>query len=167
MEFAKGTTDLLFRLLAFHSAIPSLVFRDLKPANVLINGLGDAVLMDLGSVDSAQLRITSRRQAMNLQDHCANTCTAPFRAPELFDPPSDCLITEATDVWSLGCTLYAMAYGESPFDGSHTAAVSAQLSFPANDSNPSAFQSLIRKALQPIPNARPTVTYILAELQRM
>ena len=34
------------------------------------------------------------------------------RAPELFEVPSECVITEKTDVWSLGCSLYAAAFGE-------------------------------------------------------
>ena len=34
-----------------------------------------------------------------------------IRAPELFEVPSECVIDSKTDVWSLGCTLYAMAYG--------------------------------------------------------
>ena len=29
-------------------------------------------------------------------------CTAPYRAPELFDVPSKCTIDERVDVWSLG-----------------------------------------------------------------
>ena len=35
------------------------------------------------------------------------------RAPELFEVPSNCTITAKTDVWSLGCSLYAAAFGET------------------------------------------------------
>ena len=40
-----------------------------------------------------------------------NMLDTAYRAPELFDVQSDCVIDAKTDVWSLGCTLYAMAYG--------------------------------------------------------
>lgn len=60
----------------------------------------------------------------------------PYRAPELFDAPRDSMIDERTDgelrcsvarawrrqrpdtasVWSLGCTLFALVYGYSPFE---------------------------------------------------
>ena len=40
----------------------------------------------------------------------------PYRAPELFDVPSDSTIDERTDVFSLGATLYAMAFYYSPFE---------------------------------------------------
>ena len=49
------------------------------------------------------------------------------RAPELFEVPSECVITEKTDVWSLGCTLYALCYGESPCDGNALSAVNPQI----------------------------------------
>ena len=87
-----------------------------------------AILMDLGSVALAHVNISSRKEAMALQELCAETVTASFRAPELFDPSSNSKITEATDIWfviyylmndfilvrALGCTIYAMAYGKSP-----------------------------------------------------
>ena len=40
------------------------------------------------------------------------------RAPELFDVPSDATIDERTDIFSLGATLYAMAFCRSPWPAS-------------------------------------------------
>ncbi|KAJ0587837.1 putative transferase, protein kinase NAK family [Helianthus annuus] len=42
--------------------------------------------------------------------------SAPFQAPELWDCPSHADIDERTDVWSLGCTFYAIMYGVSAFE---------------------------------------------------
>jgi serine/threonine kinase 16 len=71
-------------------------------------------------------------QAIELQEKCAETCSAPFRAPELFDVKSDALIDERTDVWSLGCLLFNIAYRQMPFDGTLTSAI-GKIPFPAQD----------------------------------
>jgi serine/threonine kinase 16 len=55
--------------------------------------------MDLGSVSLAKIQISSRKEALELQEYCAQTVTAIYRAPELFDPPSHGIVTEACDIW--------------------------------------------------------------------
>ncbi|KAJ3091944.1 Serine/threonine-protein kinase 16 [Quaeritorhiza haematococci] len=162
------TIDVCKGLLAFHARDPPLAFRDLKPANILLDEDGKAVLMDLGSVAPAHVRITSRREAIALQELCAETVTAPFRAPELFDPPSDILITEKTDVWALGCTTYAMAYRTSPFDGSMTAAVGGKVLFPSKaDPYGPPFRAFIESILLTDPRPRPSVEQVLRKCEAM
>ncbi|KAI9356788.1 kinase-like domain-containing protein [Zopfochytrium polystomum] len=158
--------DVCAGLRAFHTRDPPLAFRDLKPANILLDDDGRAVLMDLGSVAPARVRIASRREAVALQELCAETVTAPFRAPELFDPPSDLVLDERSDVWALGCTVFAMAYRTSPFDGSMTAAVSGQVVFPTRtDPYGPAFRNLIRSVLVPDIKSRPTLDAVADKLQ--
>lgn len=91
--------------------------RDVKPHNVLLrhkspNSLPlshhsqyEAVLMDFGSCQLGRVNIDSRLQAMAVQEEAEQLCTAAYRAPELFDVSSDCIVDEAVDVWSIGCLL--------------------------------------------------------------
>lgn len=52
----------------------------------------------------------------------------PYRAPELFDVKTGRTLDEKVDIWSLGCTLYAVAYGFSPFETEGSSVAMAVLS---------------------------------------
>ncbi|KAJ3101882.1 Serine/threonine-protein kinase 16 [Phlyctochytrium planicorne] len=164
IDVAKG-------LQAFHVRNPPLSFRDLKPANILLDESGRAVLMDLGSVSPARVHVGSRKEAVLLQDLCAETVTAPFRAPELFDPSTGIMVDEKSDIWALGCTLYAMAYKEPPFDGTATASVGGRVSYPprpgVRDPYPQAFKNLISSMLINNNQARPTAAEAIVKMENM
>ena len=73
--------------------------RDLKPHNVLLREDFSPVIMDLGSVEPARLRISTHSEAQHLQDLAAERCSMPYRPPELFQVDSKCDIDERTDIW--------------------------------------------------------------------
>ncbi|KAI1872889.1 uncharacterized protein JN550_003763 [Neoarthrinium moseri] len=91
--------------------------RDIKPGNIMIEDNGsEPILMDLGSIATSPIPITSRSQAIAMQDVAAEHSTMPYRAPELFEVNTGAVIDTKVDIWSLGCTLYACLVGKSPFE---------------------------------------------------
>nr|XP_031862777.1 uncharacterized protein CI109_001789 [Kwoniella shandongensis]KAA5529849.1 hypothetical protein CI109_001789 [Kwoniella shandongensis] len=90
--------------------------RDIKPANIMVADDGSPVLMDFGSTIKARIDIQSRQQALLEQDIASEHSSMPYRAPELFDVKTGKILDEKVDIWSLGCTLFAVAYGHSPFE---------------------------------------------------
>jgi serine/threonine protein kinase len=55
-----------------------------------------------------------------------------YRAPEMVDLYLRPMLTEKTDIWALGCMLYAMCFLIHPFqDGSTLGILNAKIHFPA------------------------------------
>ncbi|KAJ0925982.1 putative transferase, protein kinase NAK family [Helianthus annuus] len=143
-----------------HNLETPYAHNDVKPENVLLtHGKGQpplAILMDFGS----------RLEALQLQEWASEHVSAPFRAPELWDCPSHADIDERTDVWSLGCTLYAIMYGVSAFEyapgesgGSLLLAVKNALikweTTTPEPPYPEALHQFVSWMLQPQPSVRP------------
>eukprot|EP00516_Mucochytrium_quahogii_P007647 CAMPEP_0203752512 /NCGR_PEP_ID=MMETSP0098-20131031/6429_1 /ASSEMBLY_ACC=CAM_ASM_000208 /TAXON_ID=96639 /ORGANISM=" , Strain NY0313808BC1" /LENGTH=351 /DNA_ID=CAMNT_0050642713 /DNA_START=661 /DNA_END=1717 /DNA_ORIENTATION=+ len=104
-----------------HSLDPPLAHRDIKAHNILIRDSDNApVLMDFGSAAPARVDLTKRRNRQELQETAAMHSSMAYRAPELWEPVEDpnCVVDERTDVWSLGCLLFAMLWGQgySPYE---------------------------------------------------
>ena len=149
-----------------------LLHRDIKPHNILLfRGSGGeddtltAVLMDLGSAAHLGVRIENRRQALELQDECNSKCSPPYRAPELHEPDPSKVIDGRADVFSLGATLYAMAFGHNPFEHpsrgfEKLALLNGTVSFPESRRNTygekysKGFCSLVKGMLRPEPTRR-------------
>ena len=151
----------------FHERQPALAFRDLKPDNVLIDSQGQGILADLGSVDLARVEIKDRKQALSLQEHCAEHCTAPYRAPELFEVASNAVLDERTDIWSLGCLLYAIAFLQCPFDGTATSAIGGRFEMPTKSVYREELRVIIRCLLQTDIKQRPFITDVLELIKPM
>src|SRR5262249_39845199 len=87
-----------------HAHVNLIVHRDIKPANVLVSRDGVVKLLDFGIaklVDDAETAAQTQLSAVML--------TPQYAAPEqLLGQP----VTTATDVYSLGLTLYLLLTGQ-------------------------------------------------------
>lgn len=146
--------------------------RDLKPANVMLPSTdGIPVLVDLGSCSKARIHVRSRQQALSLTDFAQEHCTLPYRAPELLDVATGTTIDELTDIWSLGCVLYACMYGFSPFEkleldegaNLNLAISQCKYNIPNSGEYSEGLKNLIGKCLKLKSSERPTIDEILEE----
>ncbi|KAJ2550276.1 Serine/threonine-protein kinase env7 [Coemansia sp. RSA 1933] len=147
------------------------VHRDLKLANVMLSDDLDApVLMDFGSVAHARITAETRADALRIQDDAAENCTMPYRAPELFDVQTGADLDERTDVWSLGCLLFALAYGYTPFEDPQEgpgasialAAINARYRYPRSSPYSDRIPRLIDAMLVADPHERPFIGSVIA-----
>lgn len=118
-----------------------VLHRDIKPSNILTTAYGHPVLADFGI--AATLGQAEASDAVGL--------SIPWSAPEvLLDEVSG---TVASEVWSLGATVYSLLAGRSPFE------------VPGGDNGTRALVSRIERArLQPTgrPDVPPSLEAVLA-----
>lgn len=55
--------------------------------------------MYIGSVAPARVKVCGNQAAQSLQELAAERCSMPYRAPELFNVESYCMVDERTDIW--------------------------------------------------------------------
>lgn len=112
----------LFRMICegvkvLHDSKPfAIAHRDLKPGNILLADDFRPVIMDLGSAGPARHEIHNSAEAKSFEDMAAQHCSMFYRAPELFHVESHSFLDERTDIWALGCLLYAICFFVSPFE---------------------------------------------------
>lgn len=101
--------DVASGLAYLHSKQPPIIHQDIKPDNILVLKNGDFVVTDFGI--SKQLRATLRKSSMSLNSAGAISYMGPERFSKQYQA------VKASDIWSLGVSIFELATGELPFCG--------------------------------------------------
>ncbi|XP_064966014.1 3-phosphoinositide-dependent protein kinase 2 isoform X2 [Musa acuminata AAA Group] len=132
-----------------------LIHRDIKPENLLLTTDGHIKIADFGSVKPTKdSQITVLPNSAN-EKTCTFVGTAAYVPPEVLNSSP---ATFGNDLWALGCTLYQMLSGSSPFkDASEwlifQRIIARDLKFPEYFSHEA--RDLIDKLLDTDPSKRP------------
>ena len=101
-----------------------VVHRDIKPANIMLGRFGETYVLDWGLAAPVQQRVSDGSEpekslvpvASQLDsDSDAGAGTPAFMSPE--QAGGEEITSPATDIYSLGATLYKLLTGKTPFDG--------------------------------------------------
>lgn len=142
----------------------NIVHRDLKPANFVLVG-NSLKLIDFGISSSIRAEVTSVMPS----DRCG---TISYMAPEtLQDQGSSFKVGRYSDVWSLGCILYLLVYGYTPFHHLHGTVQkmlaivnpSHQIMFPPVPAGLSHARDTLQLCLRRNPRERPTIADLLED----
>lgn len=101
IEWAKQICDVLGYL---HSQKPPIIYRDMKPANLMLTGQGKIKLIDFG---------IAREYKKNASNDTTYIGTKGYASPEQY---GSCQTDARTDIYSLGVTLYHLITGKGPND---------------------------------------------------
>lgn len=108
-EIWKFIHDVSNGLKYLHSQEPPIVHQDIKPENILLDEQGNYLITDFGI--SKKMRTTMRKQSKRSIESGAIAYMGPERF--LKDP----MAVKASDIWSLGVSIYELATNDLPFMG--------------------------------------------------
>ena len=104
-EICRITSDLCDIIGYLHSQNPAIIYRDIKPSNIMITTSLKVVLIDFG--------ISKAYKSDTLQDAVCAVSNG-YAAPEQYGLGKCCT---QTDIYGIGMALYFMVKGSDPFTG--------------------------------------------------
>ena len=146
-----------------HAHERGIIHRDLKPSNLMLRTDGVVKVSDLGLARVGWADGEEDRKLMGTTD---------FLAPE--QAINSKAVDARADTYALGCTMYYLLTGETPFDGTPSQRLAKHQTAPVPDIRakrkdcPAAVAELLTRMMSKRPDDRPkSAVELLAQLRRL
>ncbi len=136
IEWAKQLCDVLGYL---HTRNPAIIYRDMKPSNVMLKPDGNVTLIDFGTAREFKSKNTADTTCLG---------TVGYAAPEQFGGMGQ--TDGRTDIYCLGATLYHLVTGMNPCEPPYEIRPIRQI----NPALSGGLEKIIQKCTQRDPNDR-------------
>ena len=141
----------------------SVIHRDIKPDNVMVDSSGTVKVLDFGLAKPAD-----HLGKQGITTDAATPGTVPYMSPEQTNGSP---LEESTDIFSLGTTFFEMLAGRNPFRAGNAFATMQRINGRAPQINnvvsnlPSEIASLIDEMLHPSAQHRPSASKVIRTLR--
>ncbi|KAK5962427.1 putative serine/threonine protein kinase ENV7 PWA37_000472 [Arxiozyma heterogenica] len=155
------------------SSFGSLIHLDIEPSSILLSNEGTPIISQLVSIFSNDMEFKSDVDVARFKEWVSCHCNIYYTAPEVINIKKNSMIDCSVDIWSLGCVLYTLMFGISPFDREEQInGLSLQhnisnglYSIPQDAPYSQALVDIIKSCLKIDAILRPTTNELLTQLQ--
>lgn len=146
---------------------------NIKPSTILLTEENEPIISNMGSCIRGERQIKTDLDSTNLKQWASTHCNEFYMAPELTNIKKSTTIDCSVDIWSLGCLLYTLMFGISPFDREEQInglplrhnICKGIFSIPDNNKYSIKLVEIIKSCLQVDSIMRPTASELLTQLQ--
>lgn len=153
----------------------SFIHLNIEPSSILLSNEDTPIISQLVSIYSDDLVLRSDVDVSRFKEWVSSHCNTYYTAPEVINIKKNSMIDCSVDIWSLGCILYTLMFGISPFDREEQInGMSLQhnisnglYSIPQDTSYSQKLVNVIKSCLKVDSILRPTTNELLTQLQNI
>lgn len=161
-------------LASSNNKLDSYIHLNIRPSTILLSDdVETPIISDLGASLRGEQILKNDLDVTDLKEWVSNHCNIHYMAPELVNLTKGSVIDCSVDIWSIGCVLFTLMFGLSPFDREEQInglplqhnIIKGIYSIPEGTVYSEKLLAILKSCLQVESVMRPTASELLTQLQ--